>query len=192
MGYSFDGVNKIITLTAGTTTLDVRYMYSRWKDWMAILGAGYLSAFQVVGGDPIDAVAGVYVTSYFFLTNGWRVRPQEANHKLNVVNGILLTQEGADPFIATLGLYNVLVLYSQPIRTETVSTGGGGGVTPAQVADAVWTHGVRTITDEALTIIKKMVSNRVVRSGDLITIYEDDGSTMWEQFDLTDGGRVRV
>jgi hypothetical protein len=155
VGYSFNGTTKIISLTAGTTVLDVRDMYSRWKDWVASDGARFLYAFEVVGGDPIDVSAGVYVTGYFFLANGWRVRPQEANHRLQVVNGVLLTKEGADPFLSVLGNYNVLVLYSQPIRTETVST-GGGGATPAQIADAVWDepvvdHSINGTTGKALS-----------------------------------------
>ena len=124
MGYIFNGATKVITLTPGTTVLDVRDMYSRWKDWVISDGAKFFPVFTVVGGDPIDVDKGVYVTSYFFLIHGWRIKPQEANHKLNVVNGVLLTIEGADPFIQTSGSYNVLVLYSQPVRSETVSTGG--------------------------------------------------------------------
>jgi hypothetical protein len=187
MGYTFNGSTKIVSLTSGTTILDVRDIYSRWKDWVISDGANFLPAFQVVGGDPIDEIAGVYVTSYFFLTNGWRIRPQEANHKLNVVNGILLTIEGTDPFLSTLGTYNVLVLYSQPIKSETVST-GGGGATPAQI----WSYTDRTLTDGNITSINKMVSNKVSRSGDTITIYEDDGVTVWRQYDLADGGRSLI
>ena len=41
-------------------------------------------------------------------------------------------------------------------------------------------------------IVKKMTSNKVVAAGDVITIYEDDGSTVWKQFNLADGGRVEV
>ena len=125
MGYIFNGTTKVITLTPGTTVLDVRDLYSRWKDWVVSDGAKFFPVFTVVGGDPIDVDKGVYVTSYFFLIHGWRIKPQESNHKLNVVNGVLLTIEGADPFVQTVGSYNVLVLYSQPVRSETVSTGGG-------------------------------------------------------------------
>jgi hypothetical protein len=141
MGYSFNGTTKIITLTSGTTSLDVQDMYSRWKDWVETSdNSKFELAFTVVGGDPVDIANGIYVTSYYFLTNGWKVRPQEANHKLRVFNGVLLTVEGTDPFVQTLGNYNVMVQYSQPIRTETVSTSGGGsgGATPQQIAEAVW------------------------------------------------------
>jgi hypothetical protein len=130
MGYTFDGTTKVITLTAGTTTLDVRDLYSRWKDWVVSTGAGFLQALSVVGGEPVDAGNGIYVTSYFFLQNGWKIKPQEANHKLVVSNGVLVDGAGGDPFVQTTGSYNVLVQYSQPVKSETVSTGGGtGGLT---------------------------------------------------------------
>lgn len=141
MGYTFDGTTKIITLTTGTTSLDVQDLYSRWKDWVETSdNSKYPNAFTVVGGDPVDIANGIYVTSYYFLDNGWKVRPQEANHKLRVSNGVLLSIDGTDPFVQTLGSYNVMVQYSQPVRTETVVTsgGGGGGATPAQIAEAVW------------------------------------------------------
>lgn len=135
MGYSFDGVAKVISLTGGTVILDVKDLFSRWKDWVQSTGSKFLQAFTSVGGDPIDETQGIYVTSYLFLANGWRIRPQEANHKLNVKNGVLLTLEGEDPFLATQGSYNVLVLYSQPVRSEStiVETGVSGLTTEESV-----------------------------------------------------------
>jgi hypothetical protein len=130
MGCTFDGTTKIITMTAGTLTLDVRDVYSRWKDWIISTGSGYLNAFSVVGGDPVDAGQGIYVTSYFFLENGWKVKPQESSHKLTVTNGVLVTSDGSDPFVQTDGTFNVLVQYSQPVKSETVATGGGSGTDP--------------------------------------------------------------
>lgn len=132
MGYVFDGTNKIINLTSGTTALDVRDLYSRWKDWMLAGGAKYFHAFEVVGGEPIDEANGIYITSYFFLVNGWKVKPQEADHKLKVSNGILLEAGGGDPFIPTDGSYNVLVQYSQPIKSETVRISTGSGLSPEE------------------------------------------------------------
>jgi len=121
MEFSFDGINKIITLTTGTTAVDVKDMYSRWKDWTRDEGGSkYVQAFSIVGGEPVDIAAGTYVTTYIFCINGWRIRPQEANHTLIVSNGVLLTDAGVDPFIPTIGTYNVQIKYSQPVRAEAV------------------------------------------------------------------------
>lgn len=127
MGYSFNGDTSIISFTAGTVNVSVRDLYSRWKDWIITTGGMYLPAFNLIGGDPIDIPNGIYITSYFFLINGWKIKPQEANHKLRIYDGVLLTDDGTDPFVQTTGNFNVLVQYSQPVRTETVDTGGGGG-----------------------------------------------------------------
>jgi hypothetical protein len=133
MAITFDGPTKIITLTSGTTSLDVVDLYSRWKDWVASGNANFLSAFDVVGGNSIDAISGTSVPLYAFLTNGWRLRPQEASHTLNVFGGVLLVAGGGDPFINPVGNYVVRINYQQPVQAITVSTGGGaGGLTPEQ------------------------------------------------------------
>ena len=162
MGYSFDGATKVISLTSGTTILDVRDLYSRWKDWSQTVGSGYLQAMSVVGGDPVDVSQGIYVTSYFFLENGWKIKPQEASHKLTVLNGVLVDASGGDPFINTVGTYNVLVQYSQPVKSETVSISGSSGPTPAQIATAVWDENVaaHTATDSTGELIKR-IENKV-------------------------------
>lgn len=145
MGITFDGATKRIIATSGTTTLDVRDVYSRWKDWVAADdNARWAGAFRVVGGDPIGGVNSV--APYFFLLNGWRLRPQEANHSL-VITGALLVDGGGDPVVPTLGSYRVLVQHSVPVRAEAVATGGGGGggATPSQIADAVWAHAAAAV-----------------------------------------------
>jgi len=38
----------------------------------------------------------------------------------------------------------------------------------------------------------KMTGSNVSRSGDTITIYEDDGTTPWRQYNLSSGGRVLI
>ena len=43
-------------------------------------------------------------------------------------NGVLLTSDGSDPFLQTVGSYNVLVQYSQPVKSEStiIETGTSG------------------------------------------------------------------
>ena len=43
-----------------------------------------------------------------------------------------------------------------------------------------------------LSDIIKLTGNKVTKSGDIITIYEANGTTVWRQYDLSDGGRVEV
>jgi hypothetical protein len=175
VGYTFTGSSKLIVLTSGTTTLDVKDMYSRWKDWLQTTpsNTGFLPAFRVIGGDSIDEGIGTMVTFYAFLTNGWRIRPQEANHKLIVSNGVLAVDGGGDPFVATLGTYNVLIQYSQPIKTETVSTGGGSSV--EAIASGVWNRLESLISApdsiglRIKTLLDAAVSSRAV-SGEAVAL----------------------
>lgn len=127
MALSFDGVAKVITLSAGTTTLSVRDLWSRWVDWVLTSdNSKFALAMSQVGGDSIDLTAGISVPVYIFLLNGWRLKPQEANHTLNVGDGVLVVQGGGDPFINTSGSFVVRINYQQPVQAITVSTGGGG------------------------------------------------------------------
>ncbi len=128
MAITFDGTTKLISLSAGTVSLGVRDLWSRWVDWLKLSDNSKFSvAFSTVGGDAIDPVAGTFVPVYLFLQNGWRIRPQEASHTLNVSDGILLVAGGGDPFVNTVGSFVVRVNYQQPVQAITVSTGGGGG-----------------------------------------------------------------
>ncbi len=143
MAITFDGATKLATLSTGTVALSVADLWSRWVDWAATgTNSKWLPMFSTVGGDVIDAGAGTSIPLYAFLVNGWRVKPQEANHTLNVTTGVLLVSGGGDPFINTTGSFVVRVNYSQPVQAITVSTGGGGGSTAADI----WAYSSRTLT----------------------------------------------
>lgn len=136
MGYSFDGATKIISLTSGTTVFEVKDLYSRWKEWASTSdNAKYPPALTVVGGDTTSGSNFIY--PYFFLENGWRLRPQEASHQL-LVSGALLVQGGGNPYLPTVGSYNVQIIADVPVRAEGVDLGGGGAPSAAEVAGAVW------------------------------------------------------
>lgn len=128
MGYIFNGISKTITLTTGTTSVSVRDLWSRWVDWF-LTGdnSKFLPAFKNVGGDDIDLAQGTKIPIYSFLENGWKIKPQEANHTLTINDGILLVNGGGDPFINTDGAYTVRINYQQPVQAISFSTGGGGG-----------------------------------------------------------------
>jgi hypothetical protein len=50
------------------------------------------------------------------------------------------------------------------------------------------------ITDSQVMIetIEKLTGNKVTKTGDVITIYEANGSTIWRRYNLANGGRVLV
>lgn len=166
MGYSIDGITKVISLTSGTTEMSVRDLWSRWVDWyLTNDNSKFLPAFTNVGGNDIDTVAGTSIPIYVFMQNGWKIKPQEANHTLVVNDGILLVEGGGDPFNNTSGSYIVRINYQQPVQAITVSTGGGsGGLTAAQALQLLelWTiHG--------LDISNSMTVNQTSRTAGTIT-----------------------
>ena len=169
MGYSFNGVTKVITLTAGTASVSVRDMYSRWVDWLLTSdNSKYLPAFNTVGGDDIDVSQGTKIPIYAFLQNGWRVKPQEANHTLNVTDGILLVDGGGDPFVNTTGSYVVRINYQQPVQAISFTSGGGsgGGLTPEQDTKLDELHKIQGLAAGVPMTVDKNTGTRT--AGDIV------------------------
>lgn len=147
MAVSFDGATKVITCTSGTTSLDIRKdAYSRWKDWVLTDdNAKYLQAFSTLGGDEI--ATGEFVGDFYFLENGWKIKPQEASHVLSVV-GNIFSRDGSNPYNSTTGTYNVTIKTKYAALTnQIVSAGAEIGIDVAAVADAVWDESTAAHTD---------------------------------------------
>lgn len=143
-----DFANSLIIMDGGAVEYDVQGVYSIWKDTIRLTNnAQYDFAFSIVGGNTISS--GKYIPFYTFQANGWKVRPDEADHTLNVVGGVLVGEAGADPFVDTLGAYTVRILFEQPVQAITVSTGGGGGATAAEV----WAYATRRLSATGITDI---------------------------------------
>ena len=137
MAIQFDGANALITLDSDT--LNLNDLWSRWVDWtLTSDNSKYPLAFSQVGGNPINQASGTSIPLYYFMLNGWRIKPREANHTLSVTDGILLVDGGGDPFVNTNGSFVVRINYQQPVQAITVATGGSSGATPEQIATAVW------------------------------------------------------
>lgn len=136
MPVTFDPTNKLIVCTLGTVSINMQEVYTAWVDWVASDNMNWLPAFRTVGGDPTEGDNTIAV--YYFLTNGWRVRPQEANHTL-VVNGILLVDGGGDPYANTVGTYQVKIRAVVPINAEAViKETGVSGLTAEESAQVAY------------------------------------------------------
>ncbi len=137
--FTFDGPNKLVTVSNGTSSFSAAEVYSRWKDWVQELPdrGKYLPAFgSSVGGDSLGG--GVQVGAYYFLQNGWLIRPQEADHQLIVSGNLFPIPDSAALFTSTIGDFQVIVGMRTSSLTQQVVSGGGGGLTASAVADAVW------------------------------------------------------
>ncbi len=157
MTISFDGPNKLAILSSGTTTLNVKDFWSRWVDWW-VTGdnSKWPLALAQVGGNEIDPIEGTAIPPYIYCLNGWRIRPQEASHTLSVTGGTLLVEGGGDPFVNTIGSYNVRIRYSQPVQAITVNTGGGSSSDPWSADLSGYTSGTagHYIYTKILTVAK--------------------------------------
>jgi hypothetical protein len=175
MAYSFDGVSRVITITA-QTVVGVRDIYSRWADWAATSDNGkYLPAFDTVGGQTVDSASGTSIPIYAFLVNGWKIRPQESSHTLNINDGVLLVQGGGDPFVNPLGSFVVRVNYQQPVQAITVATGGGGGLS---VPD-IWQHAIEAgmSAEQMMRVFMAVLAGTVSGAGTGTETFRDIADT---------------
>lgn len=143
MALTFDTVNNVIILD--TASISATNIYKAWVDWL-MLGDNlkYLPAFKSVGGD--DLGSGLSVPPYYFLQNGWRIRPMESDHTLTIT-GNLFTDTGDDPVIPTIGNYRVLTKLVVPVLAQGIST-SGSSYTLDQMSDAIWSKPVSQLSDK--------------------------------------------
>lgn len=127
MAYTFDGANKLIILSEGTTSFSVIDLYSRWKQFVQTSdNSKYVYAFTSVAGDPIGG--GQSISPYIFLntTDGWRIRPQEADHELQIIGNLYSVDPSLSLFVPTLDNYTVTVLIERSASALTIVTNAGG------------------------------------------------------------------
>jgi len=132
---TFDTANKLIICKSGVTELDVKAdLFSDAKeDWQTDLALNkFRFLFRAIGGD--DTSPGEIAPLYAYLLGGWRIRPDEANHVLNIVNGAILVNEDTtlDPFVDTVGAYTVRVRMYVPVQATQVVVNSGSGLSTAQ------------------------------------------------------------
>lgn len=140
MSFNFDGVNKLIVCASGVTQFSASEIYSRWKEWTTSgTNLKFEPAFQnSVGGNALGG--GVLLGAYYFLTNGWKIRPQEADHTLIVEGNLFPVPDTAGLFVNTLGSFNVIIALRTSSLTQQVIVSEEGSLTASGIADAVWSE----------------------------------------------------
>ena len=118
----FDGENRLIILSQGETELDLKELYKNWKTWVKIdENIKYPFPFRVIGGDKINDNRSIGLT--FFICNNWKIRPYEGNHVLTV-KGNLYSEDQSNPFVPTLGNYNVVIRQVVSNIIDTINISG--------------------------------------------------------------------
>lgn len=168
MGYAFDGTAKTVTLTSGTTVIDLIDLHSRWKDWVRAGNAAVLPAFRAVGGD-IPAIP-----LYLFLLNGWSIVPQAADHTLRVINGVFERDGGGDPFIDPAGSYKIRINRESPGIAIGYST-GGSSYTLEQIGQAVGNRMVEgdLSADGVARLLLSVLTGKVTGAGTGTEVFRD-------------------
>lgn len=133
MAITFDTTRKHIVLDSASVT--AAQVWSRWVDWHAS-NRQWATALTQEGGALVNPALGIYTPIYFFLENGWFIRPMEVNHNLTIT-GNLTVRGGGVPVVNTLGTFQVNVNYTVPVQAQGISTNGSTGPTAAEIAAAV-------------------------------------------------------
>ena len=131
MSISIDGSTRRIILDSASVS--AAQIWSAWVDWHEA-NQQWPLAFQLVGGNALGG--GLFIPPYFFLMNGWRVRPMESSHNLTIT-GNLFVDGGGVPVVSTLGTYQVNVNYTVPVQAQGIATSGSTGPTASEIAAAV-------------------------------------------------------
>lgn len=120
MAVQFDPIAKRIVLDS--SYVDIKVLYSRWKEWQRN-NLNYAPAFSTVGGDPLGSDR--YIAAYFFLKNGWRIKPMESSHTLKIEGNIAISDTlGGEPVVSTDGNFNVIVEITVPVQAQGIATSG--------------------------------------------------------------------
>lgn len=172
---TFDPVNLIIEEinVGGDNEIDAIEIYSEWKDW--VLGdpqrRGYPQAFRTVGGDP--TTPGKTVAPYFFLMNGWRLRPAELDHRLRVVGNVYVDETGDPINVPTMGNFNVQVETEVSPQAIVVLQGSGLSTQEAVMLLELWKRLSLDPSDPFVHTPSQMRS----QSGDIVIDVTGDGET---------------
>ena len=161
--FTFDGPGKIISVSSGVLQFSASELYSRWKQWCADGdNAKYETAFaNSVGGESLGG--GVSVGAYYFLENGWAIRPQEADHQLLLSGNLFPIPDTAALFTSTLGDFQVVVGMRTSSLTQQVIS--AAATSADDVAAAVWSEDLSGVTSGAGKDLRDTKNNAAATLG---------------------------
>ena len=157
-GISFDTDRLHIVLGTAKTSYSAAEIWTAWVDWHPSHPQWPLAMAQK-GGDAIGG--GLFSPLYFFMLNGWRVRPMEADHDLDIT-GNLAVEGGGRPVVRTLGAYQVNTFLIVPERAQGIATSGSTGPSAADIAAAILSAAQIT---PIYSDIRKVLGGQVVGAG---------------------------
>lgn len=176
MALTIDPANRRIVLDSSSVT--VTSIYAAWVDWVATSdNAKYLPAFRTAGGD--DLGGGLFIPPYYFLMNGWRVRPMEANQTLTLTGNLFVDGGAGDPVVPTLGSFNVLTKLTVPVQAQSISISSSAAYVATAVRSEIAAELLRVVEIAKIHgLIDPLVVNQTTRSaGTLVQNISQAGET---------------
>ena len=182
MKVAFNGESKLIIVNSGANSLDIQIdLYSDWKEWIQESdNSKFLAALRTVGGDP--TIRTKQVAPYFFLMNGWKIRPYEGDHTLTLIGNLFVDDSGtygSNIVVPTLGNYTVLV--NMMTTSDAISLISGSGVTEQDKIDIK----DLVVGSDEIQLIKKLEANGCEIKDNQLIIYDDNGVTPFRTFNLS-------
>lgn len=157
MSFTFDGPNRIIQCDPGTTDFFVSAVYSAWKRWVQVSdNAKFERAFEdSIGSNSLGE--GAFLGSYYFITNGWKIRPQDADHTLTIQGNLFPVPDTASIFLPTINPRNVVIEMRTSSLTQQLLVEPVNPVDESALAAAVWDADVSSVNtaNYAGTILKQ-------------------------------------
>lgn len=188
MSYTVDWIAKVISIPTSDLTLVSGTRYS-------LDMADFLAEIRRLEWEPTE---GLWAPAILEHTNT-RLDFAGANYAPfdDLLNDYTVQFTGVATRVDLLGSNNDLIDVLIPTGVSIVPSNSAGLQIVASEAGGVSEQDKLDIAglvweQEAALIVKKMVNNKVVMSGDIATIYENDGNTVWKQFNLANGGRVEL
>lgn len=204
---NIDGPNRRIYLHADTKNAEVdpmdiykaqrslRRTDESLRRYDLFLGAsGYTSKG---GGKFTPKLTTCLSDVYGLLTE---IVPYDETGTLTIIGEIISDKgtSGLACFDKTLLTPGVLVDINYfPPQVEVIEVNTGSGISEQDKLDIIggvwaWIITGSLTSADYIVLIKKLMNNKVTKAGEIITIYEDDNTTPWKQYDLTDGQRIEV
>lgn len=157
MAFTFDGPNKIIQCDPGTVQFSSATVYSAWKRWAQESdNAKYQRAFEdSVGSNELGG--GVLLGAYYFITNGWKIRPQDTDHTLVIEGNLFPVPDTAGIFLPTINPRNVIIAMRTSSLTQQLLVNQAGAIDEDLLAEKVWDKDISAIVtaNYAGTVLKQ-------------------------------------
>ncbi|KKW45638.1 MAG: hypothetical protein UY96_C0017G0039 [Parcubacteria group bacterium GW2011_GWB1_56_8] len=150
-------------------------LYSDAKEhWLTdSVAMGFDFPVRTVGGDP--TVGSDSLGASFFMTGGWKIRPDEASHTLDIT-GNLFVDGGGSPIVPTLGAYTVLARMTVSNLIDKIDVAQS-----TEVVDALMTRSVDGVAySDLITELLAVLSGKMtqVAAGKYAYKKRDDTTTI--------------